>query len=63
VAGAWVCPGVREVVVAWDVWARTCRWPSLIKDRRVLQWDFRRLVADVGRSFAGQRLVLVANRA
>jgi len=49
------------MVVAWDVWARTYRWPSLIEDRRVLQWDFRRLVADVGSSFARQRLVLVAN--
>ena len=60
-AGVWVCSGVREVVVARDVWACTCRRSSLVEDGRVLQGDFRRLVV-VG-SFAGQRLVSVAKRA
>jgi hypothetical protein len=30
--GAWMCSGVREMVVARDVWAGTCRRPSLVED-------------------------------
>ena len=57
--GVGVCPGMRKVVVAGNVWARTRRWPSLVKDGRVLQWNFGRLV--IGSAFAGRRLVTVAN--
>jgi hypothetical protein len=50
---------MRKVIIARDVWAGTCRRPSLVEDGRILQWDFRGLL--VGSTFARHRVVVVAN--
>ena len=50
---------MRKVVVARNVWARTCRRPSLVECGRILQWDLGSFL--IGGFFFGRRLITVAN--